>query len=95
MTVLLTLASVLGAGLLLSVLCAGLLLIVKPLQSVRGYLEQIAMGVRAIETHGRTLPHTLSNLIDQLEPLGDELQRAGERLGTAAQTLEARNDRAD
>lgn len=49
MSLLLTILSILAAWALLMVLAIGLLLILKPLQSVRAHLEKIAMGVRAIE----------------------------------------------
>lgn len=54
MILLLTILSVLALWALLGTLILGLLLILRPLQSVRGYLEKITMGVRAIET--QTLP---------------------------------------
>lgn len=46
---LLTILTVLAVWAFLAVLALGLLLIRKPLESIRGYLEKIAMGVRAIE----------------------------------------------
>ena len=49
MELLLTILSVLAVWLLLGVLCIGIYLIRKTLESVRIYLEKIAMGVRAIE----------------------------------------------
>lgn len=88
MTVLLTIATVLAAAVLLTVLALGLLLIIKVLQSVRGYLEQTAMGVRAIETHAKSIPRGLRALTDELEPLADELGRAAERLAAAGRALE-------
>lgn len=90
MTVLLAIASVVAAALLLTVLALGLLLIVKPLQSVRGYLEQIAMGVRAIETHAKSMPPALGELSEGLAPRGEELRRAAERLDAAGAALAAR-----
>lgn len=96
MTLLLTVASVLAASILLTVLALGLLLIVKPLQSVRGYLEQVAMGVRAIETHAESIPTGLGELTEHLEPLGDDLGRAADRLEAVGRALEtAGNDRAE
>lgn len=50
MQLLLTILSVLALWAFLTLLVVGLLLILKTLESVRGYLEKIAMGVRAIET---------------------------------------------
>ncbi|MBW3554610.1 MAG: hypothetical protein KY466_13935 [Gemmatimonadetes bacterium] len=90
MTVLMSIASVVAAAVFLTILALGLLLIVKPLQSVRGYLEQIAMGVRAIETHAQSIPHGLAELTERLEPLGEELGRAAERLDEAGRALASR-----
>lgn len=90
MTALMTLASVLAAALLLSILTVGLLLIVKVLQSVRGYLEQIAMGVRAIEKQSASIPTGMGTLMERFSPLSDDLQRAAERLDVAGRALESR-----
>ncbi len=49
MPVVLMILSVLAAWALLGVLAAGLLLIVKALQSIRGWFEKIVVGVRAVE----------------------------------------------
>lgn len=88
MTPLMTVASVVAAALLLSVLIVGLLLIVKTLHSVRGYLEQIAMGVRAIETQAGGIPPGLSQLVERFSPLAGKLERAGERLDVVGRSLE-------
>lgn len=96
MSLLMTLASVLAAALLLSVLCVGLLLIVKTLQSARGSLEQIAMGVRAIETQVTSYPGAVDELTERVSPLGGQVGRAAERLDEAGRALETlRTDRAD
>lgn len=49
MTVLLTILAIALVVVFLGVLTAGLIAIRKPLESVRGFMERIAMGVRAIE----------------------------------------------
>ena len=54
MTLLLSICSVLAVWALLTVLVLGLLLVLKTLESIRGFMEKIAMGVRAIEQ--QTLP---------------------------------------
>lgn len=90
MSALMTLASILAAALLLSVLAVGLLLIVKVLQSVRGYLEQIAMGVRAIEKQSEAIPTGMAELVERFSPLAGDLQRAAERLDVAGRGLERR-----
>ena len=53
---LLAILSVLAGWTLLGLLAVGLFLILKVLQSVRGYFEKIAMGVRAIEQQLVSLP---------------------------------------
>lgn len=90
MTVLMALASVVAFSVFLTVVALGLLLIVKSLHSVRGYLEQIAMGVRAIETHAKGIPTGVGGLAEQLTPLRDDLVRAAERLDAAGRTLASR-----
>lgn len=88
MTVLMSLASVLAAALLLSVLAVGLLLITKVLQSVRASLEQIAMGVRAIETQSESLPTGMGKLVEHFSPLAGDLERGAERLTAAGRELD-------
>lgn len=53
MPVLLTVLTVGAAVALLALLMIGLLLIYKPLESIREHLERITMGVRAIEWQTR------------------------------------------
>lgn len=57
MSLLLTVLSVLAAWTLLGVLMIGLLMIFKTLEGARRYLEQIAMGVRAIEWQIHGIDH--------------------------------------
>ena len=75
MTLLLTILSVLAGWALLALLMLGLLLILKPLESVRRNLQQITMGVRAIESE--TLP------------LGVRAEALGEALGETASSVDA------
>ncbi|CAN5649105.1 hypothetical protein BH23GEM3_BH23GEM3_11440 [soil metagenome] len=70
---LLTILSVLAGWAFLSLLVIGLLLILRPLQAVRGYLEKITMGVRAIE--------------HQLVPLGSHISLVAGSLGETADAL--------
>lgn len=73
-TLLLAVLSVLAVWALLGVLAIGLVLVLKTLQSIRGWLERIAMGVRAIET--QTTP--LGAQVDRLGTwLDDTSRRAG------------------
>lgn len=73
-TLLLAVLSVLAVWALLGVLAIGLVMVLKTLQSVRGWLERIAMGVRAIESE--TAP--LGREVDRLGTwLDDATQRAG------------------
>lgn len=55
MTALLVILSVLAAWTLLGVLVVGLLLVVKSLQSIRGWFQQTTVGLRAIEHQTRDL----------------------------------------
>ena len=73
--VLLTTLSVLAGWSLLGVLVAGLLTILKTLESIRRSLEQIAMGVRAIEK--------------ETSPLGSHVEAVAATLGTAGETVDA------
>lgn len=74
MTLLLTILSVLAAWTFLAVLVMGLLLILKPLQSVRAHLEKIAMGVRAIEQETAPLRTHLDTVTASM---GDAVGAAG------------------
>lgn len=74
MPLLLTLLSVLLTLGFLSALVIALLLILKPLQGVRGSLEKIALGVRAIER--------------QMEPLAGYGAAAGPALDGAREAME-------
>jgi hypothetical protein len=76
MTVLLTMVSVLALWAFLTELVVGLLLVFKTLESIRGALQQIAFGVRAIERE--TAP---------LDRLADDLPRAAEELHGALSGL--------
>lgn len=77
MTLLLTLLSVVAGLAFLSTLVLGLLFILKPLESVRRSLRQIAMGVRAIERQARPLAA-------RVRALEGGLEQAGAALGSAA-----------
>ena len=73
MPVLLTILSVLAVWSLLGVLVIGLLLVLKTLEGVRGSLEKIAMGVRAIEQETKPLSAHIDALAATLAqaPPGD------------------------
>jgi uncharacterized protein YoxC len=87
-TPLLVVLSILVAALLLSVLALGLLLILKVLQSVRGSLEQIAMGVRAIETQAGGIGPGVAEVTRELRSLSESLASGADRLGRLAPGLE-------
>jgi hypothetical protein len=96
----LTILSVLAGWSLLGTIAAGLLLILKPLERVRGSLRKIAMGVRAIEDETRPLGPGAGTLIGSLggaaEVLGSATQRLDEiarDLDGVAGTLRARTER--
>jgi uncharacterized protein YoxC len=80
MTLLMTLLTVLGIWAFLVVLAVGLLLIEKVLESVRGYLEKITMGVRAIEKETEPLNKYAALLVDRIN-------RANQVVGAASQDL--------
>ena len=80
MPLLLTILSALALWALLTLLVVGLLLIFKPLEAIRGHLQKINAGVRAIEQE--TSP--LEALTRELGPATRELHDA---LGGLAQRL--------
>jgi hypothetical protein len=55
MDVLLAIFTLLAAWALLGVVAVGLLLLIKSLQSIRRWLEQIVVGLRAVEHHTASL----------------------------------------
>ena len=80
MPLLLTILSVLALWAFLTTLVVGLLLVFKPLESIRGSLQRITAGVRAIEretspilTLGEQLPGAAALLREALDPLGRRL----------------------
>ena len=80
MGLLLTILSVLAVWSLLAVLVIGLLLVLKTLEAVRGSLEKIAMGVRAIEQETKPLAARVEALAATLaqappaEPVAERLR---------------------
>jgi hypothetical protein len=72
---LLTILSVVALWALLTLLVVALLLILKTLESIRGYLEKIAMGVRAIDI--------------ETAPLENHATNVGTSLSTTVSTLKA------
>jgi len=93
---LMTMVSVLALWALLTTLGLGLLLVVKPLESIRVHLERIAMGVRAIEREtapiadlGGRLPAATATLRDALEPLARKLRGFDATLARARTTARA------
>ena len=89
MILLLTILSVVALWALLSVLILGLLLILRPLQSVRGYLEKITMGVRAIEQQTLPLGVRTDALAAGLIELNTTLRAAEARLADVNRKLPA------
>ncbi len=84
MTLLLTILSVLAVWAFLFILVIALLLIEKVLESVRAYLEKIAMGVRAIEQE-------TSPLSAQAGVLAERLTQTNQVVGAASQGLDQVN----
>ncbi len=71
---LLAILTVLAAWSFLGVLATGLLLLLKSLQSIRRWIEQIVVGLRAVEHHTASLgPHAgllASSLDDAVDVVG-------------------------
>ena len=81
MPLLLTMLSVLALWAFLTALVVGLLLVLKPLESIRRNLGQITTGVRAIEREtsplgalSEQLPGAATALRGSLDPLGRRLR---------------------
>lgn len=89
MILLLTILSVLAGWLMLTLLILGLLLILKPLDSVRRNLQQIAMGVRAIESQTLPLGVRAEALRESLGEAATSVDSTAEHLSAVALGLEA------
>jgi uncharacterized protein YoxC len=90
MELLLTILSVVALWALLTLLVIALLLILKTLESIRGYLEKIAMGVRAIEietaplgTHANTVGASLTGTVSALSSVASGLSQIEQDLDPA------------
>ena len=93
MIVILTIVSVLAFWAFLTELAVGLLLVFKTLEAIRGQLERIAFGVRAIENEfDRDIgqPIAIEQQTAPLEHLAGELPVAAENAQTALQRLAQR-----
>jgi hypothetical protein len=97
MRLLLTILSVLAGWTLLGVLMVGLRSIMKQLESIRGYLEKIVWGVRAIErqtvplgAHADALTTSLGETGDAVGAAADQLDKVGRDIDAAGPTLRAR-----
>jgi hypothetical protein len=89
--------SVLALWAFLTALVAGLLLVLKPLESIRGNLQRITFGVRAIErettpiqTLSEQLAGAASALRASLDPLASRLRGLDAALERALPTLRDR-----
>ena len=97
MPLLLTILSLLALWAFLTALVVGLLLVLKPLESIRGSLQRITAGVRAIEREttpiralGEQLPGAASALRASLDPLALRLRSLDAALERALPTLRDR-----
>jgi hypothetical protein len=81
MPLLLTILSVLAIWALLGVLIFGLLLTLKALQSIRGWLEKTTMGIRAIQKQTAPLAAHADALAASLGEAVANSARATERWG--------------
>ncbi|MDP8978394.1 MAG: hypothetical protein M3N17_07440 [Actinomycetota bacterium] len=95
MPIVLMILSVLAGWALLGVLAAGFLLIVKALQSIRGWLEKIVVGVRAVEHQLAPLDAYARALSASTTDAAAALDAAARRLGETETALRsvARSDR--
>lgn len=89
MPLLLTILSVLAAWAFLAVLVVGLFLILKPLESIRGNLEKITMGVRAIEQQTRPLGVRVDTVTDTLIDADDTVGAVARRFSEVDRDLDA------
>lgn len=96
MTLLMAIVTLLAVWSFLLVLLIGLLLIEKVLESVRSYLEKIAMGVRAIEketaplaSHAATLADEINQANSGVGAVSEGLVQVDTDLGTAANLLKS------
>ena len=87
MRLLLTMLSVLAGWSLLGTIAAGLLLILKPLESIRGTMRKITMGVRAIEEETRPIGPGATTLIGSLGTTADTLGSVAGRLDDITRDL--------
>ena len=94
MYLLLTMVSVLALWAFLTALVVGLLLVLKPLEAIRGNMQRIAAGVRAIEQQtapladlGRRLPAAAEGARDALDPFTQQLQRFDQTIERHQRTL--------
>ena len=87
MRLLLTVLSVLAGWSLLGTIAAGLLLILKPLESIRGTMRKITMGVRAIEEETSPIQSGATTLIGSLGTTADTLGSVAGRLDDIAREL--------
>ena len=89
MPLLLTVLSVLAVWALLTLLVIGLLLILKPLEAIRGHLQKINAGVRAIEQETTPLEALTGELGPATRELHDALGGLARRLREADGNLNA------
>jgi hypothetical protein len=85
---LLTCLSVLAGWSLLGTIAAGLLLILKPLERIRGTMRKITMGVRAIEQETHPLGPGATTLIGSLAATAETLGSVSGRLDAIAHDLD-------
>ena len=89
MVLLLAFLSKMAAWALLAVLGAGLLRILKPLESIRRSLERITMGVRAIEQETAPLGAHVDAVATSLTQTADTLGATARQLAAVDRDLDA------
>ncbi len=88
MPLLLTMVSALAVWAFLTTLVVGLVLIFKPLEAVRGHVQRILAGVRAIETETSPLLDLTKRLPDAAATLRESLDPLAARLGEFEQAVD-------
>jgi hypothetical protein len=83
MTLLLTILSALALWAFLTVLVVALLLVLKALEGIRGHLQRITMGVRAIEQETSPLGALARDVGPAMGELRDALAALAARLAAA------------
>lgn len=86
---LMTILSAIAGWSLLATLAVGLFLILRPLENVRGYMQKITMGVRAIEQQTKPFDGHARELTTSLRESSGALAAVGRGLADVEHNLDA------